>query len=235
MFVEAVVLLAAIIGILLALSAFVFHMITRKDKTETDENIEKMVDAAVDVALEEVMRTSQLVLDELNEKYKALLFMYQLMDDKHKELEDKAVEVEAASSEQVFSEELIPEEVPSEPEIKVIEQFHEPPAEIEVTLEEAEAFLEEVIPEEEKGSWLDRMINEQDLNISDIIEESKTEMQALGIIHEKPKPPPKVLSAHPRYEDIRALYEIGFSIPEIAKELNMGSGEVRLIIGLSGR
>jgi hypothetical protein len=202
-------------------------MITRKDKTETDENIEKMVDAAVDVALEEVMRTSQLVLDELNEKYKALLFMYQLMDDKHKELEDKAVEVEAASSEQVFSEEVIPEEV--------IEQFHEPPAEIEVTLEEAEAFLEEVIPEEEKGSWLDRMINEQDLNISDIIEESKTEMQALGIIHEKPKPPPKVLSAHPRYEDIRALYEIGFSIPEIAKELNMGSGEVRLIIGLSGR
>lgn len=188
MFVEAVVLLAAIIGILLALSTFVFHMITRKDETETDENIEKMVDAAVDVALEEVMRTSQLVLDELNEKYKALLFMYQLMDDKHKELEDKAVE-------SVYS---------------ISPEVDEP--EIEVTLEETEALLEEVIPEEEKSSWLDRMINEQETEIS--------EMQALGIVREKPKS--KVLAVHPRYDDIRALYEIGFSIPEIAKELNMG-------------
>jgi len=226
MFSEAVVLLAAIIGILLALSAFVFHMITRKDKTETDEDIEKMVDAAVDVALEEVMRTSRLVLDELNEKYKALLFMYQLMDDKHKELEDKTAEAEATSPGRVFPEE-------TSPDVKVIEQFYEPT--VEVTLEEAEAFLEDAIPEEEKSSWLDRIINEHELNIANIPEESKPEMRAPEIVREKPKPHPRVLSAHPRYEEIKTLHEIGFSIPEIAKELNMGSGEVQLIIGLSGR
>lgn len=85
MLVEAVVLLAAIVGILLALSAFVFHMITRRSEGNP-EKIEEAVDAACDVALEEINKTSQLVMDELNEKYNALLFVYQLMDEKQQGL-----------------------------------------------------------------------------------------------------------------------------------------------------
>ncbi|MCL2398233.1 MAG: hypothetical protein FWC91_00640 [Defluviitaleaceae bacterium] len=87
MFVEAVVFLSAIIGCLLALSAFIFHMITRQHQSGS-ENSEKLLDVVADEALEEINRTSQLVLDELNEKYKALLFMYQLMDDKQKAMDE---------------------------------------------------------------------------------------------------------------------------------------------------
>jgi len=80
MLVEVIITLAAIVGVLLAVSALVFHFLTRGQNMYTD--VENVVDAVTDLALEEINKMSQIIFDELNEKYKSLLFIYNLMDDK---------------------------------------------------------------------------------------------------------------------------------------------------------
>ena len=179
MFVEAVVFLSAIIGILLALSAFIFHMITR-GKGESD--VEGAVDAVTDAALEEINKTSQLVLDELNEKYNALLFVYQLMDDKKRELK---IFDDASENERV---EVANTDLTDTEAAKAVAIEDEPP--------------------------------ELDISIGDELE----------IVY-----PPEGLNSHPKYGPIRELLDDGLGISEIARKLNMGQGEIQLIIGLSGR
>lgn len=184
MFVEAVVFLSAIIGVLLAFSALFFHVLTRK---ANHDDIESAVDAVTDVALDEINKTSQLVLDELNEKYKALLFVYQLMDDKHKVVgAEKAVSEGNSSWDSVVGEEDSPQDI----------------AQDSGNSEKVE---------------LDISIGDE-LDIKPMVEELQVS-----------------LSTHPKYGIIKELLDGGIAISEIAKRLNMGQGEVQLIIGLSGR
>lgn len=200
LFVEAVVFLSAIIGVLLALSAFVFHMITRDKTTGGYADIEEAVDAVTDSALEEINKTSKLVLDELDEKYKALLFVYQLVDDKKKALETDS-----------------PEEV-----------------------EEAE---------ETEGSGEIKEVSELDISIGDDLT-MESLMEAAGIEPEisylEPGPgdefpaetveaEPQGFITHPKYASIRELLDSGLSVAEAARRLDMGQGEVQLIMGISGR
>ena len=196
MFVEAVVFLAAIIGVLLSLSAFIFHMITRKPEDETDEKDEQALaltlDAVTDAALEEINKTAQLVLDELNEKYNALLFVYQLIDDKHKALEAS----DGATT--------------------------GPSMGLELGL----------------GLGLDVSVDDGlELAPTKIIEENIAGADLRQEI--KPEPEPSIekraIFAHHKYSVIKEMQDEGLPISEIARRLNMGQGEIQLIIGLSGR
>jgi hypothetical protein len=197
LFVEAVVFLSAIIGVLLALSVFIFHMITRRPEESGDsaEKAERAMDAVVDEALDEINKTAKLVLDELNEKYNALLFVYQLMDDKHKELEDGGDAKKAAK-------------FPG----------------LDVSIDDGFDFVPVAAglgKPHKAGESLAGDLKEPELKQEAAPEEAPFEKW--GPFN------------HPKYPAIAALLDEGVPVPEIARRLSMGQGEIRLIIGLSGR
>lgn len=259
MFVEAVVFLAAIVGILLAISSMFLNALTRKaDK----EEIESVVDAVTDIALEEINKTSQLIVDELDEKYKALLFVYQLMDDKQKSINDGAnVDLD---TEQVMSAEEGQEQEDKK------EEEHEEKISIDISIDDdidvlpvASVTVEELIKEFEQGQYeevesdyevdeepneeidkeidefenigkIEKLIESEDINIfKELIGIEKIE--EVEEIQEIEEVKPSVISAHPKFDAIKKLQAEGASVEDIARQLGIGQGEIRLIIGLSGR
>ena len=246
MFVEAVVFLSAIIGCLLALSAFVFHMITRQNQLGS-ENPEKLFDAVVDEALEEINRTSQLVLDELNEKYKALLFMYQLMDDKQKAIDEVGhtviIENPMAIASQVNpTAEMVAEnpEIKAErdsainPEIKAERNSvvnHEVKAEHDSAVNPEAKSEQDSTVDYDFAEWLNTKQTDNlldDKEIQDLMTDESSTRENENVKQNK-RP------VHPRFDEINELKSQGLSVAEIAKRLGMGQGEISLIIGLSGR
>lgn len=262
MFVEAVVFLAAIIGVLLSLSAFVFHMITRTPEAEP-ERVEKAVDDATDAALEEINRTSQLVMDELNEKYNALLFVYQLMDDKKKQLDEGALE--AATDDGL-------EEADKEADKEAAETAGTTAEDKEAT---GTAGTTSETTAEEWAVNLDISVDDE-LDVVSLGQTGQTgqegqegqishleqQLKQLSQLYKQPDPPEKEeqvkppekepeikpeinseikpeielpkIPFHPKYESIKELRAQGLDFPEIARQLNMGQGEIKLIIGLGG-
>lgn len=270
MFVEAVVFLSAIIGVLLALSAFIFHMITR-DKGKFD--IEGSVDAVTDAALEEINKTSQLIMDELNEKYNALLFVYQLMDDKKKEIE-KNTPVAAAETEETLDRKMVAEHdveeekydgleldisIGDELEVIPIEPLSEEPLMAEPLPEESvpikplpiESLSVETSPEkplQEELSLEEPLVTE--LSPAELLLTEPLPLEPLSPKTNLPEPlpidsiaPQKAesttpkkealkIGSHPRYGPVKKLLDEGMEMGDIARQLNMGKGEVQLIIGL---
>ena len=160
MFVEAVVFLSAIIGLLMAFSAFIFHLLTRKEEAVDEEEIAIEVDKAAETALEEIVKTSQSALDEMNQKYQELLFLYQLMEEKKQNLEamPTVAKVDAeqpVSDAQPVSEiEPVSEAQPVDDSASPIEMFHQIEAAVESAkvdiigdekAEEADEVVEEVV------------------------------------------------------------------------------------------
>ena len=214
MFIEAVVFLSAIIGVLLALSAFVFHLITRSKSPLGAQEVEEALDAVTDLALEEINRTSKLVMDELEEKYKALLFVYQLIDDKQKELEAGKEESALERAADILTNQL------NELDISIGDDLEVNP----VSVEDVEV------------SEKDMDVSEEDidetLGLADFIGLDEAVVPADTKVNESSLPR---IAAHPKFEAIKELQDIGLGIAEIARRLDMGQGEVQLILGLSGR
>jgi DNA-directed RNA polymerase specialized sigma24 family protein len=56
----------------------------KNNNAEAHAQIDRL-DTAADTALNELSETGRIILDELNEKYQAMLFLYALLDEKKKE------------------------------------------------------------------------------------------------------------------------------------------------------
>ena len=162
----------------------------REKKLEEDREIGKTIeelDSALDAALKEINRLGTLIQSEIDEKYKAMLFLYNLVDDKKKEIE------ESADSE-VISEMMAQYIKTHGDKLRLISG------------EPEENFIEENIEKEEE--------NEE-------VEEN---------IENKPK---KI--SNQKHKQIYDMRESGKTATEIAKELKMGQGEIKLILDLIDR
>lgn len=89
---ETVVLVSLIIGFL-AITVFALGallVVRRRDRDrEKVKSIEKSIaelDATLDSALTEINKLGSIVLKEMEEKHKAMMFLYSIVDDKHKEI-----------------------------------------------------------------------------------------------------------------------------------------------------
>lgn len=82
MLVESIVLLSAILGLALAISAFVFHAMTRKTERKSEEELAHTLNTAIEDALEEINQTVQSALDELKTRHQETLFYYQMLQEK---------------------------------------------------------------------------------------------------------------------------------------------------------
>ena len=216
MFVEAIVFLAAIIGVLLAIGAFVFHAVTRKaDAQATSEALEQAVDEAAETALVEITKTCQSALDELNEKYQAMLFLYELLEEKKKDIDALGILVNEAAGLGL--------------DIRVGEGG-DVGAGVDVRVGDDEG--------DGVGDATEEIddIEEGDLEEIQEIWEDGEEGEMMETAARRPaSEAPAQRPLHPRHAEINALQEDGHSVAEIARRLDMGQGEVKLIIDLSGR
>ena len=91
-----VLLVALIIGFtaitVFSLMALIF--VRRRERERGDKDAERIaktiedLDAALDAALSEINKLGALVQKEVDEKYKSVLFLYNLVEDKQKEIEE---------------------------------------------------------------------------------------------------------------------------------------------------
>lgn len=165
----------------------------REKKLEDEREIGKTVeelDEALDAALKEINRLGTLINNEIDEKYKAMLFLYNLVDDKKKEIDESA-----------------DSEVISEMMEKYIETHKDKLRLI--------SGVEETVP------------------VPPIVESQNSQESQPEEQPEAEKKPKKI--ANPRHKQIYDMREEGKNPEQIAKELNMGQGEVKLILDLIDR
>ena len=221
-------------------------------------HVEDVVDEAVSYAEEKTERTleritnekimavneySDTVLEEINKNHKEVMFLYDMLNDKQKNLKNTVNEAsEAAKEVQKTTEEL-----------KAASQEAAAPKAAEVTFntenmgpvkltsqkavnffsgleaEEAKATIKSV-PEEEHVKEV-RTLNWASLAVNDANEAEKKEAAKEG------REPENVIEG-PRERLNREVIELadsGLEPVEIARKLKMGVGEVGLILGLHGR
>ncbi|MBO4908775.1 MAG: hypothetical protein J5476_05770 [Lachnospiraceae bacterium] len=220
-------------------------------------HVEDVVDEAVSYAEEKTERTleritnekimavneySDTVLDEINKNHKEVMFLYDMLNDKQKNLKNTVTEAsEAAKEVQKTTEELksVSREVNTSPAEVTINTENMGPVKMTsqkavnffsgLEAEEAKATIKSVSEEEPVKEV--RTLNWASLAVNDANEAEKKEAAKEG------REPENVIEG-PRERLNREVIELadsGMEPVEIAKKLKMGVGEVGLILGLHGR
>lgn len=169
-------------------------VVRRREKDyESAKKIEESVaelDTALNAALAEINKMGTLVQADVDEKYKSMLFLYSLVEEKQKEI------AETADGEAI-----------SEMMAQYIETHGEQLRKLEtVTTQAAAQAAVPAIPLEVMGSPAPPA---------------------------EPKAPPKITI--PKHKQIWDMRESGKQLADIARELGMGQGEVKLILDLIER
>ena len=199
MYVILVILIVAFLAITLSSMGALLVMRRREQNRKNSADIEKNIadlDAALDASIAEINKMGALVLKEIDEKYQSMLFMYNLMEDKQKEL----------TNEVWRSPENSPEPLDSDVVSEMVAQY----------IEAHSAKL--------------HLIKDEAFSQADDVDEEVEEIV----------PPPLIFSkrpsfSNPRHKQIWEMHESGLNVPDIAKELEMGQGEVKLILDLASR
>ena len=176
-----IILICLFFGISVYSVGAMFVMHGREQSRQDSEEIAKTLvdlDEALNASLAEINKLGALVMKEIEEKHRSVLFLYNLIDEKHKEItsikhtEPDAISVMVEQFVQLHSEKLTPVSTMSPAPVEMVE-------------------------------------------IS--------------------QPAKRPNFSNPTHARIWDLHESGMKISDIAKALNMGQGEVRLIIDLAMR
>lgn len=152
---------AGIVGIVVVIIGLLMKNPSRFPKRDAEEwkkeeALEKAMDEA-DVMIQEMNRFSEHIINEIENKHRELLFLYQLIDEKHQQVREMYGQKETFKKDSRKNGDLMPQ------------------------------------------------------------------------IDEKNMSP---IEKNPRYQEIRKMYEQGISISQIAKQMNIGQGEVQVILEL---
>ncbi len=190
---------------------------------EIKEQVDGAVNEAVDYAMEKTERSlerisnekimavneySDTVLAEINKNHQEVMFLYDMLNDKHVSLKNTASEVEKTAKE---AKTIAKEAEKTSNEVKEatrnaerIFPVFQPLQPEKVTLAGVQTKVEEQPKESKKGQKKEN----------------------------KGKSTEKIVESSNNNEAILALYKVGKSKVEIAKELGLGVGEVSLVIDL---
>ena len=219
-------------------------------------HVEDVVDEAVSYAEEKTERTleritnekilavneySDTVLEEINKNHKEVMFLYDMLNDKQKNLKNTVTEAnETAKEVQKTTEEL--KNVSQEVAPKAMEVSFSPESmgPVKLTSQKAVNFFSGLEAEEAKATIKSveeqpvkevRTLNWASLAVSDANEAEKKVAAKEG------REPENVIEG-PRErlnKEVLELADSGLEPVEIARKLKMGVGEVGLILGLHGR
>ena len=173
------VALIVVLFLITAISVFAMAKMRSKMKSASEESL----DASFDICISELNKMGSLIKSELDAKYKEILFLYELIEDRHKQIEGLVTKNEIRANFEDVAEES--EDVaPFYEEVYGIEEFGEP-----VYEPEAPAQIE----------------SQDDYSRSYI----------------------------PDHKVILEMSDRGMQISDIAKELGIGQGEVKLILKIA--
>ena len=185
-----------------ALFAMRRRELNRKDSIIISRCIEDL-DAASDSSLAEINKMGALVLKEIDEKHQALLFLYNLMEDKQKELTNEVWK-------NPDGHESLDGDVVSE----MVAQY-------------IEAHSAKLRYSEDDGS---QVSDDEYFEHGDLDSDEVGDVSAPSTMYNK-----RPTFVNPKHKQVWEMHEQGVSTPDIAKELGIGQGEVRLILELAAR
>ncbi len=247
-------------------------LIVKSEIEELRTHIDDVVDEAIDYAQEKTERSlerisnekimavneySDTVLDEINKNHKEVMFLYDMLSDKHEDLKSAVSEAavvakaakenaeaaeaaaEAASESTREAEaamtnfkSLAPETVQAapvvnEPAPSVISELTPPPKPEKIVAE----------PKFRTLKWAEFALEQAD----EVYSQESDKEEAAAPKKQNAEPAPEKTESKdestgdPRKDQVIALHKLGKSDVDIARALDMGVGEVSLIIGLHAK
>lgn len=210
--------------------------LVEKGLTEAKSQINDMVDETINYSMEKTERKierltnekimavneySDTVLESINKNHKEVMFLYDMLNDKHENLVNTVSEAAQKAKEikqTVQDAEITIKEalIGSLPETEDQEEFSEKT----VDAEEKEDFVPISPP---KVEIIKDMMEEQSVNAVEADSQKNDNQKVTESEKEK---------ADNHNEEILRLHKLGKSPKAIAKELGLGVGEVRLVIEL---
>ncbi|MBR3771648.1 MAG: hypothetical protein IKL07_05210 [Clostridium sp.] len=160
-----------------------------------DRTVEETTSILNRLANEKIMAVdefSDTVIEKINQNHSEVIFLYNMLNEKEKELKELVASVNQASKQKVVAKE--------KKENEIVNSQNASPA---------KAYQKKSTSQQEKGN------------------KSKSEKKDKLVLNAEEKKK----EAHSR-EEILAMYENGMSVTDIAQNLKMGKGEVKLIIDL---
>lgn len=173
----------------------------REQKYEGAQKLEKAIgdlDVALDTALKEINKMGGLVKADVDEKYKSMLFLYSLVEEKQKEIAETS---DGAAISEMMSQYI-------ETHGDKLRQIAQVP--------------ETVRPVQVKSD----VITSAEREMLDLTPASEPTMVESGNL-------PRF--TNPKHRQIWEMRKRGKAIADIARELSMGQGEVKLILDLIDR
>ena len=186
--VETVLLVVLIVVLFLTTVCSVFAMVRLRRKMNSQG--EESLDAGFDICINELNKMGSLIKSDLDEKYKEILFLYNLIEDRHKQIESLVSKGRTRVSFEDAVDEIEANVVmPAYEELYDFEDF--------VERKSSKPYSEPVKPmqNESEGDYM--------------------------------------RSSIPDHKVILQMSEQGLSIADIAKDLGIGQGEVKLILNIA--
>jgi len=158
--------------------------------TLTDETLERLTNTIndADSAMEEMSKLSQNIFDEMADKYKEMIYLYHLVDEKYKSVQDGSYS--------------------NVPQVDY--------GDIEQRL--MTSVMESINKEKEAATPTQE-------NLSGVGGATANNESFMTIFN----------TTNPKHKEIQELSAKGLSISEIAKSLDLGQGEVKLVLDLGKR
>lgn len=221
-----------------------------KIKRSIDDSIDEVDRALEKETNEKIMAISEYsdtVMENMNKTHNEITFLYSMLNDKHTamtqyadELQELVTKLEEKRTE--FGE-MISEDMSKEC-LAEIERFQAAMEEKEAvvlkemedtlrTLQNAKAMAEK--EKEEKTDTKDENSEqEQEIEEQELVEADSIEQEEVGEIEEEISEPDEIQEPEETNHNARILelHKAGYSDVQIAKELELGTGEVRLVLGL---
>jgi len=220
--IATVVLIILVVGICLVALAAVGAVLWMRNREQTRDAVMQKAEAlaqlddALNDALKELNKVGNLVQKEINEKYQAMQFLYNLLEEKQKAshaLPPEAVtELAMATAESVSASKAVT------PDNDAMQ------AAFMKAMEAMVARLEAIpaVPEKKARATPKK-----------IEEPAPKEIAPAPPVAAKPAP--RKRTTNPKHKKVKDLHEGGMSLADIAKEMGIGQGEVKLILEMSGK
>ncbi|MCL2498741.1 MAG: hypothetical protein FWE90_00215 [Defluviitaleaceae bacterium] len=237
---STVIIVTLVVGIcLVALAAIGSVVWMRKREQERDQVLQSAdalatLDDALDEALKELNKVGNLVQREISEKYQAMLFLYNLLEEKQKAqfILPEHIKVDLAKVEAAVKTE---EPVPEVESVKAIE-----PIPADESVKTIEPVAQTLVTVETLTN--DSIVNESAIEASLPVPEPAKKKEAApkkptakSVQAVSAKPAPRKRTVNPKHARVRELDEKGIPVADIAKELGIGQGEIRLILEMSAK
>ena len=241
---STVVIIILVLGLCaVSLAAIASVVWMRKREQERDQVLQSAdalatLDDALDDALKELNKVGNLVQKEISEKYQAMLFLYNLLEEKQKAqiILPENIKADLAKAETAAA---------VKPVVEIINKPQPPKKMLTVESIKNESAIESSLQEKQDVYVIEPEVVKPEPIVTEPDLVPVVDAEPVAAPEKKKKAPPKKTveakpaprkrTANPKHEKVKEMDEKGLSVADIAKELGIGQGEIRLILEMTAK